>query len=54
MKHCNADGEDCVRLQDEENFMWFDELHPSQTTDKFIAEEFVKVVNGESEWATYW
>ncbi|KAB8264148.1 glycoside hydrolase superfamily [Aspergillus pseudonomiae] len=54
VKHCNADGEDCVRLPDEENFMWFDELHPSQTTDRFIAEEFVKVVNGESEWATYW
>ncbi|KAE8359143.1 glycoside hydrolase superfamily [Aspergillus caelatus] len=54
VKHCNAEGKDCVRLPDEENFMWFDELHPSQTTDKFIAEEFVKVVNGKSEWATYW
>ncbi|KAE8393090.1 hypothetical protein BDV23DRAFT_180970 [Aspergillus alliaceus] len=54
VKHCNSEGEDCVHLQDEETFMWFDELHPSDTTDRFIAEEFVKVVNGESRWATYW
>ncbi|KAE8383318.1 glycoside hydrolase superfamily [Aspergillus bertholletiae] len=54
IKHCNAEGKDCVRLPGEENFMWFDELHPSETTDKFIAQEFVKVVNGESKWATYW
>jgi hypothetical protein len=34
--------------------MWYDTLHPSEQTDKFIAEEFVQVVKGKSKWATYW
>ncbi|KAE8356133.1 hypothetical protein BDV28DRAFT_145477 [Aspergillus coremiiformis] len=54
VKHCNAQGEDCARLPGEKTFMWFDELHPSEATDKLIAEEFVKVVRGKSDYATYW
>jgi hypothetical protein len=36
------------------HFLWFDELHPSQTTDEAIAHEFARVVKGTSQYATYW
>lgn len=52
--HCNLSGSECSRLPSPDSFMWFDELHPSERTDQIIAEEFVKVVAGESKWATYW
>jgi len=35
-------------------FLWYDELHPSERTDQVIAREFAKVVKGESRYATYW
>jgi hypothetical protein len=37
-----------------DSFMWYDELHPSEQTDRVIAREFVGVVEGNSRWATYW
>jgi hypothetical protein len=37
-----------------DSFMWYDELHPSEQTDRVIAREFVDVVKGNSKWATYW
>ncbi|KAL3421076.1 gdsl lipase acylhydrolase family protein [Phlyctema vagabunda] len=37
-----------------DHFLWYDELHPSERTDQVIAEEFVKVVDGSSDYATYW
>jgi hypothetical protein len=37
-----------------DSFMWYDELHPSEQTDRVIAREFVDVVKGKSKWATYW
>jgi hypothetical protein len=37
-----------------DSFMWYDELHPSEQTDRVIAREFVDVVKGGSKWATYW
>jgi len=37
-----------------DSFMWYDELHPSEQTDRVIAREFVGVVEGGSKWATYW
>lgn len=37
-----------------DHFLWYDELHPSQQTDKTIAAEFAKVVKGNSKYATYW
>ncbi|EAW11701.1 SGNH/GDSL hydrolase family protein [Aspergillus clavatus NRRL 1] len=52
--HCPVSGGDCTRLPNPELFMWFDELHPSERTDQIIAEEFVKVVEGKSKYATYW
>jgi len=36
------------------HFLWYDELHPSQTTDETIAREFANVVKGTSKYATYW
>jgi phospholipase/lecithinase/hemolysin len=36
------------------HFFWYDELHPSQQTDEAIAHEFVNVVKGTSQYATYW
>ncbi|KAF9887336.1 hypothetical protein FE257_010331 [Aspergillus nanangensis] len=52
--HCDAGGQNCIRLENEDSFMWFDESHPSQRTEQIIAEEFVGVVRGESKWASYW
>ncbi|OOF92871.1 carbohydrate esterase family 16 protein [Aspergillus carbonarius ITEM 5010] len=52
--HCNVAGTECYRLSSPDSFLWYDQLHPSQRTDQIIAEEFVKVVRGESRWATYW
>ena len=37
-----------------DNFLWYDELHPSQRTDEIIAHEFANVVRGNSPYATYW
>jgi hypothetical protein len=43
---CNVPG---VR----DSFMWYDELHPSEQTDRVVAKEFIDVVTGKSKWATY-
>jgi len=37
-----------------DHFLWYDELHPTQQTDKAIAKEFANVVKGSSKYATYW
>ncbi|RAL01420.1 SGNH/GDSL hydrolase family protein [Aspergillus ibericus CBS 121593] len=52
--HCNVAGTECQTLPSPDSFLWYDQLHPSERTDQIIAEEFVKVVRGESRWATYW
>lgn len=36
------------------HFLWYDELHPSQQTDEAIAHEFINVIKGTSQYATYW
>ncbi|KAL4894479.1 hypothetical protein BDV59DRAFT_207094 [Aspergillus ambiguus] len=46
INHCTLAGQNCVRLADEGSFMWYDTLHPSEKTDKFIAREFLQVVKG--------
>lgn len=53
---CNVNGTDCTSQSDIglTHFLWYDELHPSQTTDEIIAHEFVNVVQGSSKYATYW
>lgn len=37
-----------------DGYMWYDELHPSEGTDKVIAKEFLNVVKGTSKYAIYW
>jgi phospholipase/lecithinase/hemolysin len=51
---CNADGSVCNKIGSIDAFMWYDELHPSQGTDRVIAREFINVVEGNSSYATYW
>ncbi|KAH7329637.1 GDSL Lipase/Acylhydrolase family protein [Stachybotrys elegans] len=46
-------GPSCNALNIRDSFMWYDELHPSEQTDRVVAREFVKVVKGGSQWATY-
>ena len=50
--YANVDGTGNPASPD--SFMWYDELHPSEQTDRVIAREFVDVVKGNSKWATYW
>ncbi|PYI07368.1 SGNH hydrolase [Aspergillus sclerotiicarbonarius CBS 121057] len=52
--HCNVAGTECQTLPSPDSFLWYDQLHPSERTDQVIAEEFVKVVRGESRYAMYW
>ncbi|KAF2235564.1 carbohydrate esterase family 16 protein [Viridothelium virens] len=54
--HCNANNTDCVDIgaSSPDSFMWYDILHPSEQTDRIIAQNFVDVVRGESQFATYW
>lgn len=52
-KQCDETG-DCALAPNPESYMWFDELHPSERTSEILAQEFMQVVRGKSEWATYW
>lgn len=51
---CDATGMQCTTSTSPDSFMWYDDLHPSEQTDRVIAREFVDVVKGKSQWATYW
>ena len=59
-KHCvlGEDGkQECVPEEGgvgKDGFMWYDELHPSEQTDRVVAKEFLGVLNGDSGWAKYW
>jgi len=54
--HCDpATGTICTSSSvSADHYLWYDELHPSQQTDKTIAKEFANVVKGSSKYATYW
>ena len=54
VNQCSVDGKTCTTIGSIDSFFWFDELHPSQGVDKVIAREFLKVVAGNSSYATYW
>ncbi|KAF9476240.1 carbohydrate esterase family 16 protein [Pholiota conissans] len=48
-----SDTGDCTIAQgtDRDSFTWFDELHPSEQSDRIVAREVAKVIKGEeSEW----
>ncbi|KAL4885915.1 SGNH hydrolase-type esterase domain-containing protein [Aspergillus karnatakaensis] len=47
-------GSDCDDNAVRDSYLWYDDLHPSEQTDRVIAREFVEVVKGRSKWATYW
>lgn len=52
---CDLSGSPCPQQPgDLDGYLWYDELHPSQGTDKVIATEFINVVKGTSKYATYW
>lgn len=53
INHCDK-GTQCERQPHPEQYMWFDELHPSEQTDKIIADQFVETIEGKSRWAWYW
>ncbi|KAK4949651.1 hypothetical protein LTR10_011492 [Elasticomyces elasticus] len=55
--HCNVNQTVCVKSDNGTNpdgFLWYDELHPSEQTDRVIARNFVQVLNGTSKYATYY
>ena len=53
VNHCEK-GAKCQRQPHPEQYLWFDELHPSEQTDRIIADQFIQVVEGNSRWASYW
>jgi hypothetical protein len=46
-------GSPCTEKPSPDSYLWYDELHPSEQADRIVAREFVKVVSGESGYATY-
>ena len=52
--HCNVNATSCVREGSPDSYMWYDELHPSEQTDRVIARTFVEVLGGQSKYATYY
>ncbi len=52
--HCSLNGTMCTVDPSPDSFLWFDELHPSEQTDRIIARNFVDVLNGNSSYATYY
>jgi len=51
---CDVSGAACQKASSPDSYLWYDELHPSEQADRVVAREFVDVVNGKSDWATYW
>ncbi|KAI9870229.1 MAG: hypothetical protein M1830_004504 [Pleopsidium flavum] len=51
---CSVNGTMCTMDSSPDSFLWFDELHPSEQTDRIIARNFVDVINGNSSYATYY
>ncbi|KAJ9647254.1 hypothetical protein H2199_002241 [Coniosporium tulheliwenetii] len=55
--HCQIDRTGCVLEYNgtsSDSFLWYDELHKSEQADRIIARSFVDVLNGASQYATYW
>ncbi|GIJ81601.1 hypothetical protein Asppvi_000100 [Aspergillus pseudoviridinutans] len=47
-------GSPCASNAVRDSYLWYDDLHPSEQTDRIIAREFVNLVKGKSKWAKYW
>ncbi|KAF1960501.1 SGNH hydrolase [Byssothecium circinans] len=54
VKSCDSQGRNCVVADSPDSYVWYDELHPSEQTDRVVAREFVGVLGGRSRWAAYW
>lgn len=52
--HCTVNGTYCTNEGSPDSYLWYDELHPSEQTDRNIAKNFVDVLNGDSKYATYY
>jgi len=51
--HCSVTGGNCTLVGDADSYEWYDELHPSEQTQRWVAREFVGVMGGSSSYATY-
>jgi phospholipase/lecithinase/hemolysin len=54
VNQCNSNGTECVLTQSPDSYLWYDELHPSEQADPIVASEFVKMVQGHSQYSKYW
>jgi phospholipase/lecithinase/hemolysin len=50
---CDVQGNNCTLKSSPDSYLWYDELHPSEQADRIIANEFAKVVSGNSEFTEY-
>lgn len=50
---CNA-ADVCVKGPSPDSHLWFDDLHPSEQTERWVAREFLNVLGGRSGYATYY
>jgi phospholipase/lecithinase/hemolysin len=53
---CDETGSNCQTQEGKKGsqFLWYDELHPTERVDEVVAREFVRVVEGSSRFAAYW
>ena len=51
---CDTTGNVCTDHKNRDAYLWYDELHPSEQTERVVAREFVGVLKGESKWARYY
>ena len=52
--HCNLQGQNCTDEPSPDSFEWYDALHPSEQTERVIAQNFVDVLDGSSQYVTYY
>lgn len=50
----DACGGACSDSSVRDSYMWYDTLHPSEQTDRIIAQEFVNIVTGNGTWSKTW
>ncbi|KAF4292516.1 hypothetical protein KXW98_007063 [Aspergillus fumigatus] len=43
-------GSPCTSNAVRDSYLWYDDLHPSEQTDRIIAREFVNIVRGKIAW----
>jgi phospholipase/lecithinase/hemolysin len=46
-------GGQCVQSASPDSYLWWDELHPSEQASRVLADEFVKLVSGQSQYAIH-